>query len=304
MNIRQMQYAITLSQLRNFSQAAETLKISQPALSKHILSLEKSLGVKLFNRNTTPLTLTPAGEYFIQEAKLLLHKETQLLNTMEHFKSGINGKLTIGITPFRALYLLPNLVRKLQQAYPGVRIVVSEYGSDVLRKGAVESKYDFAIVNLPVDESVLDIIPLEPDTLALVVPIAMADKLPVSDTDSIPEITFDICKDLPFVVESPTQEMRQLYEHLCASASANPNIVCEVVGITTAWAMAHAGVGAALLPLQFVKSRLFDQNLRVFKVVNTSYIRHPCIITRRGQYRSEYAQYAIDLLLNSQTETN
>lgn len=175
MNIRQMQYAITLSQLRNFSQAAETLKISQPALSKHILSLEKSLGVKLFNRNTTPLTLTPAGEYFIQEAKLLLHKETQLLNTMEHFKSGINGKLTIGITPFRALYLLPNLVRKLQQAYPGVRIVVSEYGSDVLRKGAVESKYDFAIVNLPVDESVLDIIPLEPDTLALVVPIAMAD---------------------------------------------------------------------------------------------------------------------------------
>jgi len=69
MNSRQLQYAIKLSEVRNFSQVAEQLNISQPALSKQILSLEQELGVKLFDRNTSPLTLTPAGDIFIEEAK-------------------------------------------------------------------------------------------------------------------------------------------------------------------------------------------------------------------------------------------
>ena len=56
-----MEYALRLARVRNFSQVAEELKISQPALSKQILQLESELGVKLFDRNTNPLTLTPAG---------------------------------------------------------------------------------------------------------------------------------------------------------------------------------------------------------------------------------------------------
>ena len=66
--------------------------------------------------------------------------------------------------------------------------------------------------------------------------------------------------------------------------------------MTTAWAMAHAGVGAALLPLQFVSSQHFDENLILFNVENNAYSRQPVIVTRRGQYLSEYASYAISLL--------
>ena len=75
MNYRQLQYAIALSETRNFSQVADKLKISQPALSKQILSLENDLGVKLFDRSTVPLTVTPAGEHLIREAKELLYRE-------------------------------------------------------------------------------------------------------------------------------------------------------------------------------------------------------------------------------------
>ena len=55
-NSRQMQYAILLSKVRNFSQAAEKLDISQPALSKQILNLESELGTRLFDRNSVPLS--------------------------------------------------------------------------------------------------------------------------------------------------------------------------------------------------------------------------------------------------------
>ena len=117
MNSRQLQYAILLSQVRNFSQVAEQLNISQPALSKQILNLEKELGVRLFDRNTSPLTLTSAGAYFIREAKELLFKEDQVLRTMDRFRSGKEGVLTIGISPFRSLYLLNTVIQKLQQKY-------------------------------------------------------------------------------------------------------------------------------------------------------------------------------------------
>ena len=75
LNTRQLEYALRLARVRNFSQVAEELKITQPALSKQILQLESELGVKLFDRNTNPLTLTPAGEHFVQEAQELLYRE-------------------------------------------------------------------------------------------------------------------------------------------------------------------------------------------------------------------------------------
>ena len=68
MNLRQLQYAVALSRTLNISQTAENLKITQPALSKQILSLEKELGLALFDRSTTPLKLTQAGENFIKFA--------------------------------------------------------------------------------------------------------------------------------------------------------------------------------------------------------------------------------------------
>ena len=61
MNLRQLQYAVALSRTKNISQTAENLKISQPALSKQILLLEKKLGVLLFDRTTNPLKLCKTG---------------------------------------------------------------------------------------------------------------------------------------------------------------------------------------------------------------------------------------------------
>ena len=299
MNARQLQYAVLLAQVRNFSQVAEALDISQPALSKQILGLERELGLRLFDRTTTPLSLTPAGEFFIREAQELLYKEDQLIRTMARFKSGESGRLVIGVTPFRSLYLLPPVIRQFKARYPGIQVVLHETGSDQLRKEAAEGKFDFAVVNQPVDESILDVIPLEPDKLALAVPNELVPLIPGMEPGVSAEVDFRDCKALPFVVVGQTQEMRKLFDKMCALADFHPLLAAEVVGVTTAWAMAHAGVGATLLPLQFVAGEKFDQNMTLFNIKNTPFPRHPVIVTRRGQYLSQAAQYAINLLKDS-----
>ena len=267
------------------------LNISQPALSKQIINLEGELGLKIFDRSTTPLSLTAAGEHFIQQAEELCYREEQLLRSMEQFRSGEAGRLTIGISPFRCMYMIPHIIKKVRDRFPGVQIVLHETGSDTLRKEAAEGKYDLAIVNLPVDDTVLEVTPLEADTLVLAVPKALCGGLPAGG-----EVDFSLCRDLPFVVVGQNQEMRRLFDQLCAGADFHPRVAAEVVGLSTAWALAHAGVGAAVLPLQFVSSASFDENLILFTLKGNHFTRQPVIVRRKGQYLSQYAAYAMELL--------
>lgn len=289
MNSRQLQYAIELAQTLNFSQVAENRNISQPALSKQILSLEKELGVKLFDRGV-PLTLTPAGEHFIREARTLLYKEDQLLRSMEQYRSGKAGQLTVGITPFRSAYLIPPIVRRVRERFPGIRIKLHEAGSAQLRREAAEGKFDFAVVNLPVDEAALSVQPLEPDKLVLVVPTGMMTKTTGE------AVAFSECAQLSFVVVGQTQEMGKLFDRLCVAADVSPVIAAEVVGLTTAWAMAAAGVGATLLPMQFVRNTHPSDAVQILELRDAVYFRQPAVITKRGQYLSEAARYAMELL--------
>lgn len=295
MNANQIEYAVRLAQVRNFSQLAEELHISQPALSRHIQNLEQDLGVKLFDRTTSPLTLTPAGAYFVEEAKELLYREDQLVRTMDRFKSGEAGRLTIGVSPFRCMYLMPDIVKAVRERFPGVQVVLHEAASAQLRKETLDGKYDFSILNLPVDESVLDVTPLPTEALVLAVPNELAKTMPSVPNGELGEIDLAACADLPFITVGKTQEMREWFDKICAAADVHPSIVMEAGNIISAWTMARTGIGATLLPLPFVKKEHFE-GLKLYTIRNGEYTRHPAIITRRGQYLSDYARYAISLL--------
>jgi DNA-binding transcriptional LysR family regulator len=71
-----------------------------------------------------------------------------------------------------------------------------------------------------------------------------------------------------------------------------------VIGVATAWAMAKAGVGAALLPLQFVNSQELDSDLLLYTVKSSPYTRQPAVVTRKDQVMTPYAEYAIQVLTN------
>jgi len=214
-----------------------------------------------------------------------------LLRSMGQFKSGEAGRLTIGITPFRSSYLIPQVVKKIRDQYPGIQVKLHEAGSAQLRKDAQEGKFDFAVVNLPVDEAALDVMPLESDRLVLVIPReqAQACKLPAKD------LNFADCRELPFVVVGQAQEMRQLFDQLCSLADFSPNVAAEVVSLTTAWAMVCAGVGATILPMQYVKSMPKQENVIMAELKDAVYFRQPAVITKRGQYLSKEAKFAIDV---------
>lgn len=293
LNSRQLQCAILLSEVRNFSQVAEQLNISQPALSKQILTLEKEMGVRLFDRNTSPLTVTAAGEYFIHQAREILLREDLLLHGMDRYRRGEQGRLVIGVSPFRGLHMLPSVIRQFKEKYPDVQVSLDEPPSDRIRKGAADGEYDFAIVNLPVDEEMLDVVPMEKEVLVLAVPDSLCHLLPAEHNG---EIDLAECTRLPLITAKQPLEMRRYFDQICKESGTQLNIAVEVTGLTTAWAMARAGIGAAFLPLQFLRQEEFGNGITLFRIKGDYTTRQPVVVTRKNRYLPEYARYAIELL--------
>lgn len=292
MNSKQLQYVLMLSKTRNFSKVADELGISQPALSKQIMGLEKELGVKLFDRDTAPLTLTAAGEFFLEKAKKILSEEELLVKAMEGYKEGDRGKLVIGVPPFRSLYMMPDVVVALKEKFPLLQTVLVEQGISVLGKGLLEGEYDFAIMNLPVDESEFEVFPLEKDELVLAVPNSLRHLACEKDG----KIRLADCKNVPFVTVGKEQEMRKLFDKLCTKAGITPRIYAEVTGVNTAWEIVKKGIAATILPRQFVKREAGLYDVTLLGLRGTSNSRQPAIVMRKGQFVSEYAKFAIDIL--------
>lgn len=294
MNSRQIQYAVVLSETKNFSTAAEKLNISQPALSKQIIALENELDVKLFDRSTNPLTLTAAGEFFIEKSKKLLLEEDVLLKTLEKYKTGERGKLVIGAVPFRSSYMMPGLIKAVKDKFPGMQVVLMEYGLSVLEKGLLDGEYDFAIMNLPVINPEFETIPLCEDELVLAVPKEYKNLIKTDKNGEIEDLS--CAKNMPFVTVGKEQEMRKLFDALCAEARIEPEIYAQVTGVLTAWEVVKSGEAATIIPKQFIDAKGENDSVNIYKIKHTPYKRQPAVVTRRGQFVSEYAKYAIEEL--------
>ena len=295
MNSRQLQYAIILSEVRNFSQAAEKFNISQPAFSKQIIALENELGVKLFERGTNPIALTPAGEFFVQRAKELIFEEDVLLKTIEKYKSGERGRLVIGAVPFRSSYMMPELIKKIKDRFPYLQVELREYGLSVLKEELLGGEYDFAIMNLPITEPEFETVPLEKDILVLAVPEKYVSLVKTNKKGTIKDLSF--AGEMPFVTVGKEQEMRKLFDALCIESNIEPHIYAAVTGVATAWEVVKSGEAATIIPKQFAEARGDYNRVKLFEIENTPYIRQPAVVTRKGQFVSEYAKFAIEQLI-------
>ncbi|RMC26324.1 MULTISPECIES: LysR family transcriptional regulator [unclassified Lactobacillus] len=145
MELRVLNYFVAVAQESNMTHAAKKLLISQPALSRQIAELEQELGVKLFNRNNRRLTLTPAGQYLLGQAKeiLALTAKTKSNLTASAF---IGGELTIAAGESWGMQRIMNIIGGIITDYPSVKINLLSgdysYAECKLNNGTA----DFAII--------------------------------------------------------------------------------------------------------------------------------------------------------------
>ena len=122
MELRHLRYFVAVAEELSFRKAAQRLNVSRPALSKQVKDLENEIAVKLLDRDTVSVSLTKAGEIFLEDAQQLLSHAESAIERANEAQSGHRGKLRIGSVGIIATDFLPKTLKIFHQKYPGVEV--------------------------------------------------------------------------------------------------------------------------------------------------------------------------------------
>lgn len=142
MNTNQLKYFISVGENRSFSAAAEENYITQTAMTQQIKALEDDLGLKLIDRSTRPITLTPAGLSFFNDAKLILKRLGDARERASEASSGVSGTLRIGYIKGYERSGLSDQLRVFHHSMPGILLMCYRDTSDKLAAALQNGEYD------------------------------------------------------------------------------------------------------------------------------------------------------------------
>ncbi|MDF3881549.1 LysR family transcriptional regulator [Cupriavidus basilensis] len=244
MDLRQMRQALVLGETLNFHRAAERLCMAQPPLSTAIRKLEEELGVTLFDRLPSGLTLTPVGELVLRQMRNTLFFADEIRRAASEGDAGERGKLRVGFVGSSVYSLMPRLIRAFRTRYPRVELVIEESTTVDLLHAVEEHTLDAALVRFPVlGKTAAQVRLLQPDPLLLAVsadsPLARRKFVALSELGETPFIVYS---------QARVPTMHALMMYAFQAAGIQPPIAQEAVQVPTILALVESGLGVALVP--------------------------------------------------------
>ncbi len=149
MTLNELRYVLAVSQEKNFRRAAERVFVSQPALSLAIQKLEDELGIQIFERSRTAVSMTPIGELIVAQAQRALVEIEQIKQIASQGKDQLVGTLKIGAIYTVGPYLLPDLIPVMKHKAPKMPLEMEENTTANLESQLVNGRLDAIIIALP-----------------------------------------------------------------------------------------------------------------------------------------------------------
>jgi DNA-binding transcriptional LysR family regulator len=260
MELRHLRYFVQVADDLHFARAAQHLGISQPPLSQQIRALEDELGVRLFDRTSRSVALTPAGRLFLDEARATLAQASHAATIARRAARGELGELAIGFAssaPF--IPRVANAIFGFRNAYPDVRLTLTEQGGPALLEAVLDRTFDLGLLrraSTPTVPPGLTVSHLITERLAVAMrpdhPLAARDGLWLRDLDGEPLLVYSPSRTGGF-----TQELLQML----SDAGVTPAIAQTANEIATLFGLAAAGLGITVIA----------QSLRALQAVNLVY---------------------------------
>jgi DNA-binding transcriptional LysR family regulator len=169
-DFRHLETFCRVADLKSFSKAADDLFLTQPTISGHILSLEQSLSLRLFDRTSREVRLTKAGEVFLKYASKILSFRKDLLNALSEFSQGIRGELSLGASTIPGEYLLPKLLGDFKKEHPHVIISLKIADTKEIIQYVFQDNVEFGIIGAKLNHPSLHYEKYEEDEIIVVAP--------------------------------------------------------------------------------------------------------------------------------------
>ena len=252
MTFDQLEYFIAAAQQNTFFDAAEELHITQSALSKQIIRLEKELGVILFDRSHRKATLTKAGKRFYQEAEVLIRQYQAMRSAMEPYRQNAGSSISIGTLPILTQYHLTERLHTFALQNPSLHVSIEELEEPALRKALAQGLYDLVFARetlfAPEDDYLLH--PIAEDELVALLPadhrLAVQAACKAESDESASVTLADLAKE-PFLLMNPYTSVYALCMDILQSAGLKPHVL-RTARVESLISAVSIGEGVSLIP--------------------------------------------------------
>lgn len=239
LSARDIQAFLALAEVKNFTRAAARCHLSQPAFSALIKALEDGVGLRLFDRSTRHVLLTPEGERFLLSAQRIAAELEDCAKAMRDTAQLACGHVSVALLPSLAAGWLPQVLAQFMARYPGVELAVRDVLSEPCIAAVEQGDADFALAAIRADTPELQAEPFCRDDFHLVCRadhvLAAQDSLEVADL--LP---------WPFVHLARHSSVRQYLD--AAFFPQSMHTLVEVEQLATVMGLVHAGLGISVVP--------------------------------------------------------
>lgn len=239
MELRQLQYFVSVVDAGSFSGGAVALNLAQPSLSRQIALLEVDLGQRLLVRTGRGVSPTEAGQALLAHARAMLDIARHARDELRDMDESPSGKVVVGMPPRVALGMSTPLIQRFREKFPRAVITVLEGLSISLRESLIAGKMDLALLFDPAVSPQLSYEPLIREKLLLVAPAS--SRLP-------PRVGLSALASYPMVLPSAPNAIRQLLGNVLDPRGVKLHVLAEVGAVRTALELVAKGVGCTVLP--------------------------------------------------------
>lgn len=244
MDIRQLRYFLAVAAERNFSRAAERLNMAQPPLSRQIQNLEQEVGAPLFDRESRPMALTPAGRLFYEQALQVTRRMDEMKEAMRTFVTANRPRFVVGFVSSLLYSRLPDIIRGFRRAAPDVDLQLFEMMSLEQITALKEGRIDVGFGRMRYDDAAIEREVLREEKLVAALPIGhplLAGERPIELAD---------LKNEALIVypREPRPSYADQVLSLLRDQGVTPNAIHEVRELQTALGLVAAEDGICIVP--------------------------------------------------------
>lgn len=263
----------------SFTKAAETLFISQPAVTKHISELESQIGLALFVRKGNKITLTQAGEIFYSYSQKIKNCYRELETELTDLQEKANGTLNIGASTTIAQYILPKIIAHFKRQNPQVNILLLNGNSEEIEAKLIEGKIDVGLVEGNAHSANIQYQPFVKDEIVLTTSIK--NKQLQQD-----EINISQLKNIPLIIRETGSGTLDVIDEALNTIHLNRNDLTIEIQLGNSESikeyLMHSNT-AALISIHAINKELKNNELRIVEIKGLKIDRTFQFIQLQGQ---------------------
>jgi DNA-binding transcriptional LysR family regulator len=290
MELRQLRYLAAVVDQGQFTRAARSLNIAQPALSQQIQKFERQMGVALLDRTTRHVSPTPAGEILLEHGRRMLAEAETATAELQALIGLQTGRLVIGASPTLGGFDLSRALADFHRDYPGVELAVSEQLSFELASSLMEDSLDVGFVTLSPEDRVASLEEHEVATEELVCIVAPSHRLSTRNSVALKGL-----RDEPFAMFAGGATIRLQVERVAASSGFTPRVVFETNDLSRLRGLVSQGLAVAIVPRSDAQRP--GENVHVLKLGDKGLTHHVYAAWRAGRRHSPAARRFIEMVL-------